>query len=689
MTFPCKIVCKAAVWSISVCFWMFQLTALSAEDLVPERFGPWDDVSGFAIHPNESYIIIAMEHEGREQLFESRLHNGAWSTPTPIEAINNHAGGYSNIGGPYLDFGAKSLIFHADYPGGEGGFDLYRSTFSQGVWGVPESLGALINTESDELYPTMIPGETKLMFSRDNSGFDSKKPRRTPDCQVFYASFKDFFGQWELPRPLHDAINMGCVYGIGMAVDGKTIYFSAVDEDNHREGFNLYHAREITRGSWVLPVPIDQVASEHTLINPRQVGDHLYYLVQMETRRGTSGSIYRVKLPAEFRPLPVQTVNGTIRMRDNQEPIHTRLTVFDPINLNVLGEFDTDPESGTYAMPLLDHANYIVDIRSPGHSFASFQPDFRSEEKLFGPGVIDLFDQVQLYLSVYDAEIFRPLDARVWANNMSGSQQQIEGRSVSPGMFSLTLPIGEEYSIQATAGGFHHDGFGFSLMDDVIFGRFYRDLPLDPVKIPVTIIVRDEETLHGVAAEVSLSNLDREEEFLFHPHQLRNGQINTELRDNNFYELSVRGSSGYAFYNDNVRVHQNNSTIYIDLRPLRAQTTIVLNNIHFVTNSADLTTESFQELDRVVELIQNNPSIIIEISAHTDNVGSDAYNMLLSDRRAQSVVNYLRDNNVPERRMIARGYGLRRPLVPNTSEENRAINRRVEFTIIEIEDHTE
>jgi WD40 repeat protein len=163
--------------------------------------------------------------------------------------------------------------------------------------------------------------------------------------------------------------------------------------------------------------------------------------------------------------------------------------------------------------------------------------------------------------------------------------------------------------------------------------------------------------------------------------------IRVLLRETDEYEVSVTGAEGYLFHNEKINVPDTEGEeIDVELAPLREDVAIVLNNITFATNSADLTIESFNELDRVVELLLTNPRIIIEISAHTCDIGTDAYNLLLSDRRSQSVVNYLLDNNVDATRLVAKGYGSGSPLMPNTSEENRALNRRVEFKIIEFTD---
>ena len=77
-----------------------------------------------------------------------------------------------------------------------------------------------------------------------------------------------------------------------------------------------------------------------------------------------------------------------------------------------------------------------------------------------------------------------------------------------------------------------------------------------------------------------------------------------------------------------------------------------------------------------------NSDISIELSAHTDDIGSDAYNFKLSDQRAASVAEYLITKGIGKKRIISKGYGKTMPLVPNDSDENRAKNRRVELKVI-------
>ena len=122
-------------------------------------------------------------------------------------------------------------------------------------------------------------------------------------------------------------------------------------------------------------------------------------------------------------------------------------------------------------------------------------------------------------------------------------------------------------------------------------------------------------------------------------------------------------------------------TYTIPMFALREEMVLQLRNIQFDHNSYALTKSSYSELDKLVKLMQDNPSMQIELSAHTDDVGSDRYNMRLSQRRGESAMKYLLRNGIAADRIVAKGYGKTKPLVPNTSDENRAINRRVEFTI--------
>jgi outer membrane protein OmpA-like peptidoglycan-associated protein len=119
------------------------------------------------------------------------------------------------------------------------------------------------------------------------------------------------------------------------------------------------------------------------------------------------------------------------------------------------------------------------------------------------------------------------------------------------------------------------------------------------------------------------------------------------------------------------------------LVPIEVGQIFRLNNVYFDFDKYNLREESFVELNRVVDFLNEHPTIKIEISAHTDNKGSDEYNFKLSDNRAASVRSYLISKGIPEDRVTSKGYGESKPQVDNDTDEHRQINRRVEFVILQ------
>jgi outer membrane protein OmpA-like peptidoglycan-associated protein len=116
------------------------------------------------------------------------------------------------------------------------------------------------------------------------------------------------------------------------------------------------------------------------------------------------------------------------------------------------------------------------------------------------------------------------------------------------------------------------------------------------------------------------------------------------------------------------------------LTPLEKGNSIRLNNIFFDFNKSNLLPESYNELDKLISILNENPGFVIEISGHTDNVGSDSYNLTLSQQRAEVVVKYLKEKGV-KNSLTAAGYGKSKPVASNDNEEDRKLNRRVEFVI--------
>lgn len=123
--------------------------------------------------------------------------------------------------------------------------------------------------------------------------------------------------------------------------------------------------------------------------------------------------------------------------------------------------------------------------------------------------------------------------------------------------------------------------------------------------------------------------------------------------------------------------------VTIKLDRLELNKTFTLENIYYDLDKFDIRADAAPELDKLVQLLKDNPTMVIELSSHTDTRGSDAYNMTLSQKRAESVVNYLTLKGIDAERMEAKGYGERNLIIQNAkTEEEHQQNRRTEFTIL-------
>ncbi|MCB0794661.1 MAG: OmpA family protein [Flavobacteriales bacterium] len=151
------------------------------------------------------------------------------------------------------------------------------------------------------------------------------------------------------------------------------------------------------------------------------------------------------------------------------------------------------------------------------------------------------------------------------------------------------------------------------------------------------------------------------------------------------YALNA-SSTGYLFYSETYDLSAATLAgpveLDVPLEPLTSGHSIALRNIFFPTASHELLPESNAELDKLQTLLELNPSVRVELSGHTDDVGSEDDNLALSEARARAVRDHLVANGIDPARIEARGYGETKPVAPNTNEEGRALNRRTEVTVL-------
>jgi outer membrane protein OmpA-like peptidoglycan-associated protein len=143
---------------------------------------------------------------------------------------------------------------------------------------------------------------------------------------------------------------------------------------------------------------------------------------------------------------------------------------------------------------------------------------------------------------------------------------------------------------------------------------------------------------------------------------------------------------GYLFFSENYSFTQPApDSAYrrdIALQPIQKNAVVVLNNIFFETGKFDLKPESVAELNKMVQLLTDNPGLRIEIGGHTDNAGIAKNNLTLSNNRAKAVVQYLTSKGIAATRLAAKGYGASRPIADNKTDAGRAQNRRTEMKVL-------
>ncbi|MGZ5286803.1 MAG: OmpA family protein [Flavisolibacter sp.] len=196
--------------------------------------------------------------------------------------------------------------------------------------------------------------------------------------------------------------------------------------------------------------------------------------------------------------------------------------------------------------------------------------------------------------------------------------------------------------------------------------------------------VFDKNTTKGLPSTVELTDLATKQ-IISRVQTDETGNYLVTLPVGKDYAFNVN-RRGYLFYSDNYSLKgaSPDSTYEknIPLQPIEVNSAIVLRNIFFDFSMFELKTESQVELDQVVKLLTDNPTVRIQIEGHTDNIGTATDNLKLSENRAKAVVNYLVSKGVRASRLSAKGFGASKPIANNNTEEGRAQNRRTELKVI-------
>ena len=214
-------------------------------------------------------------------------------------------------------------------------------------------------------------------------------------------------------------------------------------------------------------------------------------------------------------------------------------------------------------------------------------------------------------------------------------------------------------------------------------------LPKEVRSNPVTYIkgvVIDAVSKKSLQAVVELINLSTDEVENKILSKVDDGFMLSLPKGNNYSFTTEK--KGYLFNSLNISLNNESFLepllVTIELERISKDKVVVLNNTFYGFDSSEISPESFGEINRVYNLLIDNPSMKIEVSGHTDNIGSEEHNLQLSDKRAKSVYNYLVKKGVKAERLIWKGYGSSKPIAENDTVDGQKKNRRTEIKVLDL-----
>jgi len=537
--------------------------------------------------------------------------------------------------------GTKLYYFVSNHPlntyGKENSQDIWVSNLDdKGVWSEGKRLGPPLNQNRYNQVFNVMPDGSLLV-----------RGGKTKNSKGF--SLVNSGGSWiELNIPGFSDLDKGMFNGASISSDGQhlILYFSEKAGDKFSD---LYLSVQ-QNGQWSKPVKlkISSAADDYSpFISPDQ--KTLYFSSDRYSKDKVGGTdIYKVT-----------------RLDD------TWLNWSEPVNL---GRSINTPSGDAY-----------FSIDTHGNIFTA-----RAGARVDG-GNFDLFIlrprnfKIVLNGTTFNQKTQLPIQAVVEVKMKD--QKPLNLRTTPNGNFEARVPDITEYTLTAAATGFlpftqtykiplikhdttlHVDVYLTPMAKQLVLAGDVIDKKTDQ-KIPtakVNVVLKSDR-----ATQYSLTAVD--------------GKYEQAISSLGWY-LFTASAEGYLNSQDSVQVENEENTPVIKnlyLTPIEVGLTVRLKNIYFDFDKTTLKSESFIELDKVVDFLKRNSTVSIEISGHTDSKGSDTYNQNLSQGRSQSVVDYLISQGIDSSRLVAQGYGESKPIDSNETEEGRANNRRVEFTILKI-----
>lgn len=482
------------------------------------------------------------------------------------------------------------------------------------------NLGSNINSEDDEYWPSITVDGKTLIFTRlvGSKGHSSHLP--LPQEDFYTSSLVD--GVWQQSTPL---ASINTMYNEGaqtISTDGKLLFFTACTRNDGRGSCDIYFSRN-KGGIWSVPQNAGEPVNSPAWESQPSISANGEYLYFVSSRKGGKGGmdIWRSKLRG-------------------------------------FSEWGT-PKWGI-AVNLGDSIN------TPGNEMSPF---IHSDGKTLyfasdywpGLGGYDIFYSRQKNDTVWTT----PQNIGYPINSFKDEQGLVVDASGKNAYYSSDRP-----------GSKGMDIYSFELY------KAARPTPVSYIKGKVV----DEDSGAPICAKVELTDLENVKSVIKGESCWEKGEFIMCLPLGKEYAFNV-SKQGYLFYSDNFQLKEKKEIIdpyilEIKMKKIKVGGAVILRNVFFNTGSHDLLPESIVELQKLIDFLKLNPSVVIEIEGHTDNVGSAEMNQELSENRAEEVYKFLSANGIDQIRMKYKGYGLTKPVGSNDNAEGRALNRRTEFVII-------
>ena len=559
---------------------------------------------------------------------------------------------------PTLSGNGKTIIFQSNREGGSG-YRLYESSLqADGNWLEPKAIDK-INSFAK---PNYLIGGPCLSQDGKTLYFCAMPYNSGNDMDIF-VSTKNNKNEWSSPRNIGGTINSSASETFpSISPDGKKLFYTLTTVVGKEAKCSKIMMSEIDdRKNWKKPIEVPSPIGATCDKSPRIAYDNKTLL--FASNKNGNYDLYRSEL---------STANALSQ----------------PIALDYVNSTESELSAS------LNNAEDFMYYSQKGDIFEASVPD---NFKLHGIGLSGKF---------IDSETGKPVDGLIVLIDTL-AKDTLKRIQVN-GSYTLGVSAGKKLKMLATANGYYDYSVDYFPTFDENFKIVNTDIKLKPKRKEVVFKVSDKENSKGLKVKIKVTNLTTKEETIVEANAGRDGKYAVSLREGNKYNVEISSIEGYAFTSTIVDLPLSSSseTLYasnpqsadsskisdatitpnfeIKLQPLKDNTKLTLNDIRFLFNKFQLEEESYIELEKVISLMKSNPSAKIEIAAHTDDVGSDDFNNLLSSKRAQEIVKYLTSKGISSSRLTSKGYGKTKPLDTENSEEARAKNRRVELKILDI-----